>query len=238
MKQSKIEFISTVPGLASIQECRPVPANKMTPSWWKNLPLKKGKDHTNVKACPSFPDYFSSGYIIPMWVDSTISYDKATGAFSWTTADNKFDWDIHPQRQMLDDVSASFLGDQAQLIFKSNSPWRIITPKGWSVYQLPLFYHYDNNFSVLPGIIDTDIHHQINQQVAFTSNSTEVFIKRGTPFVQYVPFRRKKLTMNIRELTLKDKKLFEINDLQIASKFHGSGSYRKMQKSRDSCPFS
>jgi hypothetical protein len=208
----------------------------MTPEWWKKIKLDNGMYSSNVKACPSFPDYFSQGYIMPMWVDSIIRFDSTNDTWSWETADNKFSWEMHKQEQFINHVKADFFGDIIKAVFKASCPWRIITPKGWSVYQIPLFFHYENEFTILPGVIDTDIYTQINQQVAFTSKSIEVFIKRGDPFAQYIPFKREKLGLVVRDADSIEAAKLKANDLKISGLFTGRGSYKKLQKNRDSCP--
>ena len=97
---------------------------------------------------------------------------------------------------------------------------------------MPLFYHFDNRFSVMPGVIDTDIHHIVNQQVMYFGDEEEVVIKRGTPFVQYVPFKRQGVTSEIRAASEADLKKFELDRLRYFTKFLNTGEYRSMQKDR------
>lgn len=73
--------------------------------------------------------------------------------------------------------------------------------------QLPLTYHFDNQFSIMPGVIDTDMYYELNQQVLYFGDSEDVVIPRGTPLVLYVPFKRESLDLEIRlqtNLTEKD----------------------------------
>lgn len=225
-KINKIQFISTIEGLDSIKECLPRPAKHFIPQWFKDIP-SNGLD--NIKVCPGILDYFSQGYIIPMWCDSSIL--KTDIGWSWKTSDNKFGWSLHENFQFLDYNKASFNGIDAQFVFKTNCPWRIITPPGWSVLQLPLFYHFNKDWSILPGIIDTDVHHEINQQVLYHGNGKNVEIKYGEPFVLYIPFKRSnKLKNIIRYKNKKDNLLFKKNELIIASEFRPNGKYRELQR--------
>jgi hypothetical protein len=243
---SNIEFISTIPGLENIDECRPKPAKHFMPKWFKDVPRTltpeqqhvpgaiSGPQVSTVKICPSFPDYFSLGYILPMWCDSKIMYEKETDRWNWNTSADIFKWNIHANSQFLDWSNASLKGSPAQFTFKPDCPWKIITPKGWSVLQLPLFYHFEQNWSALPGIIDTDISHDISQPVLYHGNGQDVLINRGDPFVLYVPFERKsKLDLEIRHQNKKDQKLFQQKAISIASKFQPNGLYRKWQRERD-----
>jgi hypothetical protein len=228
-KSDKIQFISTVEGLETIEECLPRPAKHFIPEWFKNIPAT---EEMSVKLCPSFPDYFSQGYIVPMWCDSKIKYNDFS--WSWQTADEKFNWNHHSNNQLLDYANVGFNGVDAQFVFKTNCPWRIVTPPGWSVLQLPLFYHFNKQWSVLPGIVDTDIHHEINQQVLYHGNGEEFFIGRGSPFVLYIPFRRsEKLKHSIKYQTRNDKKKFNELSLNLNSVFRPNGLYRKNQRNRD-----
>jgi hypothetical protein len=155
-------------------------------------------------------------------------------SWSWQTADEKFNWNHHSNNQLLDYANVGFNGVDAQFVFKTNCPWRIVTPPGWSVLQLPLFYHFNKQWSVLPGIVDTDIHHEINQQVLYHGNGEEFFIGRGSPFVLYIPFRRsEKLKHSIKYQTRNDKKKFNELSLILNSVFRPNGLYRKNQRNRD-----
>jgi hypothetical protein len=229
-KSDKIQFISTVDGLGSVESFMPKPAKNFIPSWFKEI---DNKIERTVKRCPSFPDYFSQGYIIPMWSDVKLNAN-AEGDWNWKSATNKVSWDSHDNDQFLKYVNPSFNGVESQFIFKANCPWRIITPPGWSVLQLPLFYHFNQEWSVLPGVIDTDIHHEINQQVLYHGNGEEILIEAGDPFVLYIPFKRsEKLKLEIRHQTEKDKKLFDKQGFELQSTFLAKGYYRKLQRKRD-----
>jgi hypothetical protein len=244
---SNIEFISMIPGLEDIEECRPKPAKHFMPQWFKDVPNTLTPDQktapfgasvmpgiSTVKICPSFPDYFSLGYILPMWCDTKLNYDENTDQFAWNTSSETFSWNIHTKNQFLQWADVSLHGDKAKFIFKASCPWRIITPKGWSVLQLPLFYHFNKDWSVLPGVIDTDIHNEINQQVLYHSDSQGISINRGDPFALYIPYQRdSKLGLEIRGKTESDDKMFKRKDVDISSKFQPNGLYRKWQRQRD-----
>jgi len=229
-KSDKIEFISTVEGLDKIEECIPRPAKNFIPKWFKDIP--NIPDVSTVKVCPAFPDYFSQGYILPMWSDVKLIYKD--DFWSWQTPVHFFKWDIHGNEQFLNYQKTTFNGIEGQVVFKSICPWKIVTPSGWSVLQLPLFYHFNQEWSVLPGVIDTDIHHTINQQVLYHGNGEEVIIKVGDPFVLYIPFKRSnKLKHDIRYQTKNDIEKFKTKKLMLKNSFPPNGNYRKMQRKRD-----
>ena len=232
-----ISFVTYFAGLETIDEVRPQPSSKFIPKWWKDVPNHKGKyDQTaTIKSCPSFPDYFSQGYIIPMWADTLIKYNANTGIWSMQCGkSNEFAWDYHSNNQFIDYVNPSLFGKEAYTVLKAISPWKIITKPGWSVMQVPLYYHFENKFSVMPGIIHTDMHYDINQQVLFYNENPEedleIFIKRGDPFVQYVPFKREDVSSDIRFMTKEDENKLKYMFLNLTTKFIGNGAYRSAFK--------
>ena len=228
-KSDKIQFISTVPGLESIEECLPKPAKHFIPKWFKDIPSGLGN---TVKNCPSFPDFFSQGYILPMWCD--VELESTSEGWQWKTSLDQITWDVHQNNQFLDYTKANFNGIDGQFVFKANCPWRIITPPGWSVLQLPLFYHFNQEWSILPGVIDTDIHSEINQQVLYHGNEKTVSIDRGDPFVLYVPFKRsEKLNHEIRYQNENDIKIINAQVYNLRSRFMPTSYYREIQRKRD-----
>jgi hypothetical protein len=231
-KEETIQFISMIPGLEKIEECLPRPTKNFIPEWWKQLPVSPEKGPHTVRDCPSFPDYFSQGYIIPMWADTTIKYDKEsdtwwsqTGMDDWVS-----NWGTHSNNQFTDYVTPNFQGINGNFIFKTNCPWLIKTKPGWSVMQTPLFYHFNKEYSILPGILDTDYHYQVNQQVLYHGDGKEIFIKRGEPFAQYIPFKRENMTYSTRYQTNEDLEMLAENNSWLRTKFVGQGSYRMKQR--------
>jgi hypothetical protein len=228
-KSDKIQFISTVKGLETFEECLPRPAKHFIPKWFKDIPSRIGG---TVKDCPSFPDYFSEGYILPMWSDVTMNF--LHGEPRWELSARRFNWETHANMQLMDYVTPNVQGVDAQFVFKADCPWRIITPPGWSVLQLPLFYHFNQEWSVLPGIVDTDIHSIINQQVLYHGNGKEIKINCGDPFVLYIPFKRSnKLKHEVRYQTEKEIEDFDLNLFNFRKRFVPNGYYRELQRKRD-----
>lgn len=235
-----VKFISTVPGLSNISDLRPKPSKTFIPKWFKDMPyghMEPESDHVyevkTAKMCPALPDTFSQGYVIPMWADTTIKFDESTGVWKWSTANHEtFKWGVHPPEQLLEHVSegVTYQGSPTSFVFKTFCPWRLITPSGYSVLQLPLFYHFKKEFSVLPGVIRTDIHHEINQQVLYHGGGKEVFIRRGEPFVQYIPYKRLETELIVSDMTMEEESMFKTNDLDLFTSFNGNYLRKKRQQ--------
>lgn len=228
-KNPLMTIISVVPGIDIDPLVKPEASSRFLPDWWKHIPSNAQVPNESfahltsqtAKKCPSFAHWFSQGVILRAWCDISLKYNKEDNMFIWTAGKEgspyRVDW--HDNNQFIDHVEFNFQGQTAKFIFKLDCPWRIITPKGWSVYQLPLFYHFNKQWTILPGIIDTDVHHEINQQVAYFPEGETILIPKGTPLVQYIPFERKKNTFQVRYRSAEDAYLLESRWVQLRSKW-------------------
>jgi hypothetical protein len=228
-----IEFLCDIPDLLEIEECLPRPAKYFIPEWWKNIPAAKHPLDSTVRECPGLPDFFSQGYVIPMWADSYLRYNKESDIWNIVSSEVIGGFEVHPHAQFLDHTVAKMYGTKANIVFKTKSPWNVITSPGYSVFQMPLFYHFNGDYSILPGVVDTDIHHQMNQQVVHHSDKEEIFIKRGDPFVLYIPFKRTKYDMSVRAANEEDKKKLNKLIFEYGTSSLGQGQYRSNQRKRD-----
>lgn len=212
-----INFISRIDGLETIEAARPVPANKFVPDWWKKVPFylteneKWFPDNITVKQCPAFSDLFSSGYILPMWADTVIRFNSKTQEFT-----SKIGRDNLPlganllspqpfQPYMFSDYTEyTFLGSKALCTFQFINPWDIITSPGYEIFQMPLFYHHNSKWSILPGTYDGFNISTDKLEAAIFVDDEEIFIKQGTPLVQYIPYKRDSFDLNIRSANDED----------------------------------
>lgn len=223
---SEVVFFTDIPGLADIPDLQPQPAINFIPDWFKKSPNSEG----SVKHCPSFPEYFSQGYVIPLWTDITLFYNPEIDNYGWESSSNLFKVEFHGNNQFLNFADFKFLNSKGIFVFKLECPWKMITPKGYSTYQLPMFYSFNEDFTILPGIIRTDIHHQLNQQLVLHKSKETILIKRGTPIAQYIPFKREKLPFVSRAMSTLDKQKYYASQLNISSQFRNTGSYLRMRR--------
>ena len=229
-EKPKITWWSVVDGLEKVVPI--LPAKEVIPDWWKRV--EKMKDHYklkgSVKACPSFPEYVTQGFVVPLWCDLhlEIEHDK----FKWETPDKMFSFANHADVQFRDYLP-QHMKDNTSMVLKPNCPWRIKTPPGWSVWQLPMTYHYNPFFETLPGIIWSDIHHEINQQMLMKQYG-EFLIPRGTPLAMYVPYKRNKYTYEIEGPTQENAKWTNYSFCHTRSKF--KGGYKLHQAKVKKCP--
>lgn len=228
-KDIDIEFWTTVPGLSRIQEIVPQKQSKILPDWWKNTEYHE----KSIRQCPSFSQIFSSSYVMPMWCDT--EFTREGEIFYWKTPNKDFSWSHHSDEQFLkyapDHVKNNFFA-----IAKAMCPWRIKTPKGYSVYQMPAQWHFNEKFTVATGVVDTDFFHEINPQIFLSLKDGESFLlKRGTPLAVYFPFKRENFSITVREQTNEDFITANSSFLIHTTKFiNGYRSHQKFLERDDS----
>ena len=168
-----IEVWTQYGGLEKIDLVRPVwSAKDHMPKWWKKGPSQIADQAASMfektqagtyKSCPGIQDFFKDCLILPMWTDVIIAAD-GKGDWAFKCSMDSFKIELHDNNQFLNHVPP-WLQDVSIQVFKFPCPWLIKTPPGYSVMQLPMFYHFDRNFQTMAGVIRTDIYHEINQQV-------------------------------------------------------------------------
>lgn len=226
-EEFEIEVFTPHEFLLDIEETVPKPARHYIPSWWKDVPRFVDNDHTakgTVKVCPSFVQMFNQGIVIPMWCDTILSHDDKQ--FYWKTSNSMFTWEFHPDWQFLDYVKVPTY----KQVFKAVSPWFIKTPPGVSLFQFPLPFEYNPDFTVVPGILNTDFHYQLNQQIIYTSPENQFTISRGTPLVWYVPYRRTEFDYQVKKASDELEREVWGQMKSVGTKF--SGHYIKEMKQR------
>ncbi len=164
----------------------------------------KGLNMT-VKACPAVLDTFQAknSYIIPNW-----------GAFMWRVEapseeqpapkieiqGSDMAWHFETGAHPLEQMGAT--ADKPPVKFATSSPvpglpaiklinpWFIKTPPGTSTLFLHPFYESSLPFKVIPGIVHTDIWHEINFPTIWSSPDFDGWVKAGIPMIQMIVFRR------------------------------------------------
>lgn len=211
-----IEFFCKTETFDSIPH--PKPASQFVPSWFKELPSQLTEDITDpgsAKNCLPFLDSFTSGYIIPLWEDVYIvtgkdeSIDKEIIYYKWpANIDNHHNGVVsnHSYEQIAGSpISKTPLGHAP---LKFNSPWSIRTPKGYSCLITMPFNRNDQPFQIFTGIVDTDNYTApISFPFVFLENQFDDILRKGTPLVQVIPFKRDNWKSTILPLTGKNKRM-------------------------------
>jgi len=232
-KKQTIEFKTDIMGLAKFapvvpaQEAVPNWFKEMKhyieekPQGWnpqampgraKNLFGKMGKTAQNmfysftVKRCPAIVDIMTEGFVVPMWSDFLIQrgFPPNMGGeeiLEWDNRDFPYGASFHQNNQIYNWDLPSKSTYKHPLKF--HSPWKFFTPKGYSTLFIPYNYDFQTDYSVLPGIVETDTWHEVNFPTLIHKKK-DFMIKRGTPFVQAIPFKRSKWNFKMDMVTEKE----------------------------------
>lgn len=167
------------------------------PGWFKTIHKGEG----SIRSCSGVSDFLEYGVTIPAWTNFTFKPNASKGV-----------WEIFasPLNPHIDFPMASGFHfaqtgtcpmTEVRKIEKMSypkllTPWRIQTAPGWSSLMLPIIYEENDNYSILPSIINTDFY-QISNIVLNIKTDTEFTIKQGTPLVHLIPVQRKNDIKNI-----------------------------------------
>lgn len=236
-KKPEIKFINLQPELINKPSLEPRPYKDFLPEWWRQIPTKH-ENILTIRRCPGITDFFSNMYVIPMWTDLKIYFNKETNGLevNFKNSDTFPMWERHDSRQLIDHTGI-IIGDRpVETVVKIVSPWNIITPKGYSVLQIPLFYNFEQNYTILPGIFDTDIYHEINVPFLLHSNNKQIEFNEGQALLAFIPFKRTKYNqknINANNTKYTDYLIEQAQKLIDYNFGNKPNAYRKMQKDRD-----
>ena len=222
MFENKIEF-SAHEIYINLKDEYPIPAQINLPQWFKKL------DHTwqnkTVKGCMPFLDSMSAGYILKLPQDFYIKHnftnekgekdttfhcpmskEAALLDLHFVNLNKQGSAEHHEPKQL--EGSPHIKKNNNQGVLKFLNPWKIKTPLGYSCLFVPPLNNSDDRFSILPGIVDTDSYsREVNFPFIINGDKYETLettIKKGTPYVQVIPFKRESWKMVIKGKKSKD----------------------------------
>ncbi|HEX4793036.1 MAG TPA: DUF6065 family protein [Humisphaera sp.] len=190
MPENLIEFRHSK-GMLGQPYPQPFAASKGIPDRFKRLPPEltvDGQQVDTVKKCPPFVDAMSSGYLIPIIAD--VEFTMTAQGLEYKS--NVPVVDFHDSRQLTGE------SPQQMSIIKIVSPWIVRTPPGYSCLFTQPLNRFDIPFQALAGVVETDKYYfEINFPMLCLLNPGQSFtLKRGTPIIQVIPFKRDAWTSN------------------------------------------
>lgn len=198
-RENKIKFICE--DYDASKEFPPLPAGKVVPEWYKNIPvsLPKTPNYIDVDGVPSIKrcmpvlDYLTSGYVLRNSYEINAWPEIKDGIHSFQLECNKKNYvGAHPYHQ----ASAELYGKKNHY-FKINQEWLIRTPPGYSCLIYQPHYMFRENFEMFPAIVDTDKHDDFVGLVGLITTDRPFTISPGEPLVTIFPFRREDWGMEI-----------------------------------------
>jgi hypothetical protein len=218
MLDKEIEF-SAHEDYFALKEDYPTPIKLNIPEWYKKL------NHTvlnkTVKGCMPFLDSLTSGYLLKTPQDFYVRHNVDNKNEKGEKIKDSFQtFGLHDQSQLLyarhinlnsgvdvhteNQLTGSpFIEKNKNLPFyKIINPWKIKTPKGYSCLFVSPLNNSDDRFSIIPAIVDTDtFSNEINFPIIINGDKypvLETMIKKGTPYVQIIPFKRDNWKMIVK----------------------------------------
>jgi hypothetical protein len=210
MFDKEIEF-SAHEDYFALKEDYPIPTKLNIPDWFKKL--EHNILNKTVKGCMPFLDTLTSGYLLKMPQDFNVRHNVDSKNEKGEDFKDSFQtFGLHQMTQLLNAKNVNlnsgidthslkqvegspFIEKNKNLPFyKILNPWKIKTSKGYSCLFVPPLNNSDDRFSIIPGIVDTDTFPtEINFPIIINGDKYPVLedtIKKGTPYVQIIPFKR------------------------------------------------
>ena len=230
MFDKEIEF-SAHEDYFALKEDYPTPIKLNIPEWYKKL--EHTFENRTIKGCMPFLDTLTAGYLLKMPQDFHVRHNVNSKNEKGESIKDSFQtFGLHDMYQFLIAKNinlnsgtdfhsieqlegSSFVEKNKNLPFyKIMNPWKIKTPKGYSCLFLPPLNNADDRFSIIPGIVDTDTFpNEINFPIVINGDKypiLETTIKKGTPYVQIIPFKR-----NSWKMTLKPREQKEVQNSRL-----------------------
>jgi hypothetical protein len=168
-----------------------VPAKSVLPAWFRRLPgidksqVSATNNGLTVKRCMPFLDALSAGWIIP--IAASVRLEITEGGRT-VTAGWEFDREMVSNHSTFQIAGSPY---EPHPPMKFHNYWTIRTPKGWSCLFLPPINRPNGVIEVLSGLVDTDTYKTpVNFPFVATAPDGVYTLKKGTPLVQVIPFRR------------------------------------------------
>lgn len=224
MFDKEIEF-STHEDYFALKEDYPTPIKLNIPDWFKKL--EHNVNNVTIKGCIPFLDSLTSGYLLKTPQDFYINHnvdnlneEKETfkdSHSSWGLRDHKtvlwsrgFNLNSQQDNHSIGQLEGSPLIQKNKNLpfYKILNPWKIKTPRGYSCLFVPPLNNSDDRFSIISAIVDTDTFpNEINFPFVINGDKypvLETTIKKSTPYVQVIPFKRDNWKMSLKPRTQKE----------------------------------
>jgi hypothetical protein len=209
-KTKPIEITAFVPSnYAFAYKHTPIrPARENFPKWWKNIESSSFdwdlfKRKTTVKSCSGIINILTTGFIMPLWSDLALEWDKDNWKYMYS--DGQSHLGIHDNNQM-----PEFYEDH--LILKISSPWFIKSPVSL-LFNHPFYLHQTPFPFTTPYGIESASINKHNSSL----NSTNVLlfakktletkreiIKVNTPLLHIIPLTDKPVNIKCEVVSIEE----------------------------------
>lgn len=244
-KKDKVIELNCYTDRADVYNYFPIQkANKFIPQWFKKLPRPnvsgidddfKTIEESNLKECVGFTNYFSKGFILPLWSDLLLEiYEKGNPYYKWAYSDGESKLTIHGERSN----GKHFLDTEYQHL-KLDSPWSFRCSESIQFLALEPEWYFDKlqNIHILNGVLDfnTNSGTNVNMYIKRQQNHQKILLSSGLPIYHFVPLTEKKIDLKVHLVSKEKKQLLHQKNSRISFNRH----FEKKQKilNEAKCPF-
>ncbi len=172
----------------------PLDNSKTWPSWRRNA-------GGGFKACQGTSDYLSLGgtFRLPAPVRFRPSAVGGDWESRWDVGGGAWEQDPWGPLLQIDHFPYEASGESCPMNegrslpesshIKLVNPWMIKTAPGWSTLFLPCLYEATRDWTLLPGVVNTDYYHHMNWVINVYAEE-EFVLPLGTPIGQFFTFPR------------------------------------------------
>jgi hypothetical protein len=192
----------------------PKPAAKYVADWFKKIPPTLddrdafGAKSLSAKKCMPMLDAMTLGYVIPLQADLHVRTNGDKTQIEVTNPPGMKICEFHDIKQLGERTAPGFPTTPIKFI----NHWVIKTKPGYSTMVLPLVNSFDQHFTCLSGLVDTDRYpKEINFPAVWHTPNFDDIVPAGTPLVVVFPIKRSDIPSKptIRAITTKEYKLID-----------------------------
>jgi hypothetical protein len=174
------------------------PANKAIPAWYRDLGMwqpqaNMGNGLATIKHCMPVQDMLTTGYVIFNTYEAQITpFPSGPHTDYHVECPSKNYVSGHEHAQCPVKITG-----REQHYFKIKQPWTVKTPPGYSCLFIQPFYHFEDRYTLMPSIVDTDSYDLPVEIPGWANTANQFTIDSGAPLMQVIPFKRDSWTMSI-----------------------------------------
>jgi hypothetical protein len=221
-----VKFSCTLPAVDKIMPI--IPAKDLVHSWkadaaktYNSIKNESIQSPKTISKCPGISLIQSQGWIVRTWQDVVVETNNNQFDVRWAAPINQ---EKYNDEKVLDYHDASLLtcfknwqDGTLKHLLKFNTGWRVEIPKGYTLYQLPVFYSDQNDFTTCAGAYNWKYGvGSINVPVYWHKLNTQTIIPAGTPLTQLILVPEEEYDY---EITKPNEELWRITDFLVNRKF-------------------
>tara|TARA_A100001035_G_scaffold150717_1_gene118675 strand:+ start:1904 stop:2563 length:660 start_codon:yes stop_codon:yes gene_type:complete len=208
-----IQFVCEDPQI--VKQFSPKPICEDYPKWLDKT--NSDENEFSIKNCGPAMDWINSGYIIYNAWEYTLK-EKIQNFRKGTEIESQ-----NPRPEIRKINPSIYSGLCAPIpngphsFFRLETDFKVVTPPGYSCMVMQPFYDFNNkNYTLFPGIIDTDKHDWVISTMG-VAHDKETVVWPGDRVLQIIPFKRDEWKMEVR------------NEMYVSQLFHYiRGAYNKL----------